>query len=138
MTSRAPSGTASEPTSYRFTEGDLPYEADSLRYRLRQVDADGSAHLTDPITVGRPVSGATLRAPTPNPVRQTGTVRYAVPNRQRLAIHLYDVLGRRVQTLDDGTRGAATPRGSMHPVFRAARTSCGLRPNTQPAPRRLR
>ena len=102
--SRAPGGTTSEPTSYRFTDEDVPYGADSLRYRLRQVDADGSTRFTDPITIRRPVGDVKLLAPTPNPVRQTATIRYAVPNRQRLAIHLYDVLGRRVQTLDNGPR----------------------------------
>jgi hypothetical protein len=102
--SRAPGGTTSAPTSYRFTDEDPPYGADSLRYRLRQIDADGSAHLTAPITIKRPVSGATLRAPNPNPVRQTATVRYAVPDRQGFELHLYDVLGRRVRTLDAGTQ----------------------------------
>jgi 5-hydroxyisourate hydrolase-like protein (transthyretin family) len=35
----------------------------------------------------------------PNPVRSQATVRYAVPNRQDVRITLYDLLGRRVQTV---------------------------------------
>ncbi len=95
-------GTTDEPQSYRFEDTDLPYAADSLRYRLRQLDADGSATLSDPVTVTRTVDQAELLPTYPNPTRTQATVRYAVPERQAVRIELYDVLGRRVQTVADG------------------------------------
>ncbi|MFO8231290.1 MAG: LamG-like jellyroll fold domain-containing protein [Longimonas sp.] len=99
-------GTTDEPQSYRFEDTDLPYAADSLRYRLRQLDADGDATLSDPVTVARNVDQAELLPTYPNPARSQATIRYAVPERQEVRIELYDVLGRRVQTVvDDRAEG---------------------------------
>ena len=96
------SGTTSEPRSYRFTDTALPYAADSVSYRLKQVDTDGSTSLTDAVTVARGgPERIQLLGTAPNPVRQRATVRYGVPESLdgpvRLA--LYDVLGRQVRTV---------------------------------------
>jgi glycosidase len=92
-------GTTDEAQTYRFTD-EVPFEADSVRYRLKQVDTDGSARLTDAVSVrlGTP-DRLTLRAPFPNPVRGQATIRYAVPERQDVSLELFDVMGRRVRTL---------------------------------------
>lgn len=102
--SKAAGGTASEPISYQFVDKDPPREADSLRYRLVQVDIDGSVDVMAPVTIHRPVRQARLLPPSPNPVRRRATVWYAVPTRQRIEVHLHDVLGRRVQTLAEGAK----------------------------------
>jgi len=102
--SRAEEGTTTTSMRYRFTDADLPYEADSLTYRLQQVDLNGTTHPTEEIVVGHPAEGLELRAPAPNPVRGQATVRYAVPNRQDVTLRLYDVLGRQVGTLVRGKR----------------------------------
>jgi hypothetical protein len=93
-------GTTSRPQSYRFTDADLPFEADSLRYRLRQVDADGSANVSRAITVerGEPAE-VKLLGTAPNPVRSRARVRYAVPEDREVRLQVYDVLGRRVETV---------------------------------------
>ena len=93
------SGTTSQVQSYRFTDADLPYEADALTYRLRQVDTDGSAHLSETITVERGVTEVQLLGTSPNPAQQRATVRYALPEKQKASIRLYDILGRRVRTV---------------------------------------
>lgn len=93
------SGTTTQEQRYRFTDGDLPYEADSLTYRLKQIDTDGSTAFSDPITVERGVDEVKLMGTYPNPVRQRATVRYALPERQEVTVRLYDVLGRRVRTI---------------------------------------
>ena len=94
-------GTTDEPQSYRFEDANLPYEADSLAYRLRQIDADGTASLSEEVVIARPVEAAELLPTYPNPARSTATVRFAVPERQAMRIHLYDLLGRRVRTVVD-------------------------------------
>jgi hypothetical protein len=100
------SGTTSQPQSYRFTDADLPYAADALTYRLRQVDTDGTAHLSETITVERGVTEAQLLGTYPNPAQQRATVRYALPEKQKTSIRLYDVLGRQVRTvLNDEQEG---------------------------------
>ncbi|MFO8232138.1 MAG: T9SS type A sorting domain-containing protein, partial [Longimonas sp.] len=99
-------GTTDEPQSYRFEDADLPYAADSLSYRLRQVDTDGTESFSEAVTIARLVTEAELLPTYPNPARSTATVRFAVPERQDVRIHLYDMLGRRVQTVvDTGAEG---------------------------------
>ncbi|PEN05720.1 hypothetical protein CRI93_11460 [Longimonas halophila] len=94
-------GTTGTPQSYRFEDTDLPYAADSLRYRLRQIDTDGTESFSEAVTIARPVIEAELLPTYPNPARGQATVRFAVPERQDVRIDLYDLLGRRVQTVVD-------------------------------------
>lgn len=99
-------GTTTEPRSYRFTDADVPYAAETLSYRLKQVDTDGTTHLSDVVIVER--SGPEqieLRAPFPNPARSQTTVRYALPQRETVTVRVYDVLGRRMMTLEQGAIG---------------------------------
>jgi hypothetical protein len=96
-------GTTDEPQSYRLTDSDLPYEADSLTYRLRQVDLDGTVSYSDPITIKRPsVSTVELQNTYPNPARQRVTARFTLPRSaaQDATLQLYDVLGRSVRSID--------------------------------------
>jgi hypothetical protein len=103
-------GTTDEPQSYQFTDEDLPYTADSLTYRLKQVDRDGSVAYTEAITVARSgVAEVQLLGAYPNPSRSHTTVRFALPDPgsgsrtgsgdQHVSLRLYDVLGRRVHTV---------------------------------------
>jgi hypothetical protein len=96
-------GTTDEPQSYRFTDADLPYETDSLTYRLQQVDLDGTVSYSDPITIGRPsVSRVEFQNTYPNPARQRVTARFTLPRSaaQDATLQLYDVLGREVRSID--------------------------------------
>jgi hypothetical protein len=102
---REGAGTTSQPQSYTFVDTSLPYEADALEYRLRQVDTDGTPHTTDPIRLvrGGPTD-LTLLGTAPNPTRSQTTVRYAIPEDGAAAatdgpvLRLYDMLGRQVRS----------------------------------------
>lgn len=98
-------GTTAKPSSYHFTDRDVPYEAASVRYRLKQVDTDGTTHVGPAVTVdlGAP-ERISLEAPFPNPASGSATVRYAVPRKQRLSLRVFDVLGHQVKTLVRGPR----------------------------------
>jgi hypothetical protein len=95
-------GTTSAPQAYRFTDENPPYEAETLTYRLKQVDTDGSTTYSDPINVDRaPVATLQLHPPAPSPVRQRARVRFAVPesaSSSTVTLRLYDVMGRCVRT----------------------------------------
>jgi hypothetical protein len=97
-------GSTSETKTYEFTDTDLPYAADTLSYRLRQVDTDGSANLSKTITVERSVDEVELLGTYPNPAQQRATVGYALPEEQKVSIRLYDVLGRQVRTVVSDTQ----------------------------------
>jgi hypothetical protein len=100
--SKAEGGTTTAPQTYRFADEALPYAADTLRYRLVQVDADGQTEATDPVAVARgAVERLQLKKTFPNPAQSRVTVRYAVPgdtDAESIRMRLYDVLGRRVRT----------------------------------------
>jgi hypothetical protein len=95
-------GSTSETKTYEFTDTDLPYAADTLSYRLRQVDVGGTASVSDPIRLERAVDEVKLLGTYPNPARSQATVRFAVPGRQEVALRLYDVMGREVRTVARG------------------------------------
>jgi hypothetical protein len=104
--SKATGGTTQETQTYQFVDEDVPYAADSVSYRLRQVDTDGSASFSEPITVGRSGPGElTLLGTTPNPARQLVSVRYGIPETMAregagdARLRLYDVLGRQVRSV---------------------------------------
>lgn len=100
--SQSTSSSAEEAQSYQFQDAGVPFAADKLEYRLRQVDTDGSTSLSDPIQIQRTVEEVQLRSIFPNPARTGATVRFAVPERQKVTLEMYDVLGRRVQTVVSG------------------------------------
>ena len=97
-------GTTDQPQSYRFEDTALPFAADSLAYRLRQIDTDGSTSLSEAVVLARPAVAARLLRPYPNPTRSAATVPFALPKRQAVRITLYDIMGRRVRTLVEGER----------------------------------
>jgi len=101
---KADGGTTTESRTYRFDDFHLPYEATSLRYRLKQVDLDGTTQLTDAITIRRSVQSVSLPAPFPNPARSQATIRFEVRESQDVTLSLYNTLGEKVRTLVNGSR----------------------------------
>lgn len=97
-------GTTTNPQRYHFTDADLPYAADTLRYRLRQVDTDGATMSSEPITVTRgSVDELQLLGTFPNPAKNHATVRYAIPEQEQgnegVQLALYDLMGRQIRVL---------------------------------------
>jgi hypothetical protein len=108
-------GTTSDPQTYRFTDRNVPYAANSLSYRLKQIDTGGTASLTDPITIARGgPAGLELLGTAPNPASRRATVRYGIPGGlsrkgEEVRLELYDTLGRQVRSMDlSGTAGRHT------------------------------
>jgi hypothetical protein len=100
--SAAVGGTTSEANTYRFTTEDL--SAGTHRFRLKQVDLDGTTHLTDAVTVAVPMQDALqLSAPSPNPVQSAATLSFAVKEATATRVALYNALGQKVSTLYQGT-----------------------------------
>jgi hypothetical protein len=96
-------GTTGEAQTYRFR---VPNLAPGMhRFRLRQVDVDGTATMSDvrTLTVGVSAPFAVIRS-TPNPIRagQDASLQYAVENREPVRVELFNVLGQRVRVLRDG------------------------------------
>ena len=74
------------------------------RFRLKQEDLDGSATLTDPVTVHlRMREAVRLGPPSPNPTQNGSVLSFAVKKEARATVALYNILGQRVKTLYEGT-----------------------------------
>jgi len=94
-------GTTHATTAYTFTDDQIPYEADSLRYRLTQVDLGGTqSEAFAPLSIAlRAPDQLTLHDSAPNPFSHRTTLRYELPQARSVRLAVYDLLGRRVKTL---------------------------------------
>ncbi|MEM6336116.1 MAG: T9SS type A sorting domain-containing protein, partial [Bacteroidota bacterium] len=92
-------GTVETPRAYGFRVSDLP--AGTHQFRLKQVDFDGAFEYSPLVEATVVPAGASL-AVYPQPAVGSATVRLDVPRRQRVAVQVYDLLGRVVETLHTG------------------------------------
>lgn len=126
-------GTTTEATDYRYAD-ELPFAADGATYRLRQVDVDGTATLSNPIEVQRGAPSAlALLGTAPHPVSTQAEVVYTLPKAADIRLEVFDMLGRRVATLVDGRETAGrktysmTPRGISSGTYLLVLTANGER-----------
>ncbi|NBB73452.1 MAG: T9SS type A sorting domain-containing protein [Bacteroidetes bacterium] len=94
-------GTTSEPRQYRHRVSTLGFGA--YRFRLKQVDTDGTTHYSEEVELTVALDQAVLvSAPYPNPARAVVTLDMTVRETQHVSVDAYDVLGRRVATIYHG------------------------------------
>jgi hypothetical protein len=99
-------GTTTEAQTYAFRTGALA--PGTHAFRLRQVDFDGTA--TRSATVELTVTAeAQVTTVWPNPVRGAARARVTVTQAGRVEAAVYDVLGRRVAVLHDGSATPGAP-----------------------------
>jgi len=100
-------GTTTAVQDYRFRVRDLapgPY-----RFRLRQIDVDGTATLSSVVTATvAPGRFVTLTDPAPHPVQTATSLTLTLREAQHVRAVLYDLLGRPVATLHEGVLPAGT------------------------------
>lgn len=114
-------GTTSQTLSYRFVDDDVPFDAETLTYRLRQVDVDGDVSYSPTASVSRAAAGLSVGKPSPNPVSTTFSVDVSIPDDTEGAeLVLYDLLGRRVKTFP-----SATPTGRSTQTLSASGLASG-------------
>ncbi len=103
-----------DDTACTSCESELTYKHDAL-YVIDQL-AVTTSEIGDGVT---PV--ASVRAPYPNPTRDTATVEVSLPVAEHVRITLYDVLGRSVRNLHDAT----LPAGTTHTPVQVADLASG-------------
>lgn len=95
-------GNSSNTLRYSFTDH-TPSEGKNF-YRLRTVDADGSAELSRIISVRASANGVTLNAIYPNPVTDELVVEWNGLSNMKTQVSIRDVAGRLLQTATVTTR----------------------------------
>jgi hypothetical protein len=102
-------GTTSETQNYAFRVDALA--PGTHRFRLRQIDFDGAFAFSPVVelTVDLP-EPYRLTAAFPNPFNPRTSFELIVRRSQRVTVSVFDVLGRRVATLFDGTMAANEAR----------------------------
>lgn len=102
-------GTRSTPTTYSLPVTNLP--AGRHAFRLKQLDFDGTFAFSPTVTATvTPRDAVTISAPSPNPFRTRSTLSVTVKETQTVNVTVYDVVGRPVAVLHDGT----LPGGRAH------------------------
>jgi hypothetical protein len=98
-------GTTLQPHEYSWID-----QSPAAYYRLRQVDMDGTSHLSDVITFTltdieeNTISPVTLALDQnyPNPFNPTTMIRYGLPVRTQVTLTIFNTLGQQVAMLVNG------------------------------------
>jgi hypothetical protein len=91
-------GTTSKAQSYRYRTDELPLG--THEFRLQQVDRGGTTSQSRVVSVEFTLDKAfALSGIYPNPLRATGALDLTVRRSQRVAVTVFDALGRRVKRL---------------------------------------
>jgi hypothetical protein len=98
-------GNTTTASNYTFTDENL--KPGNYSYRLKQVDFDGSFEYSDEINVSVLIPEVfVLFQNYPNPFNPSTTIKYSVPEQSYIKINLYDVIGNKVKTIDEGLKAA--------------------------------
>jgi hypothetical protein len=116
-------GTTARQRTYRHVDENVPFTANRVRYRLRQVDHDGTSARSHVVKIafGAP-EALTLRAPFPNPTTRQATIRYALDRSAVVQLSVYDAAGRHIATLANGPQ----PAGRLEVTLDASQLASGL------------
>ena len=116
-------GTTTEPQAYSFEDADLPFEAESIGYRLKQIDFDGRFEYSEEVAVQRNLPSAVSLLPNyPNPFNPSTEIRYALPVDADVRLVVYDIAGREIAVLVDSFQEA----GRHEVVFDGNRLASGV------------
>ena len=116
-------GTTEQPQRYQFTDAGVPFGAQALAYRLKQVDTDGAFEYSPVVEVALTLPERfMLEANYPNPFLHATTIRYALPRSEHVRLAVYDALGRMVRVLVDQTQ----PAGQRAVTFDGSALPSGL------------
>ena len=98
----AGAGTTDKPQTYKHVVSDV--SPGFHRYRLRQIDADGTTWDSHAVLVRLELErGLYLAPPSPNPASEHASVTFAVGDDTEATLSLFNVIGQRIDTLYTGT-----------------------------------
>ena len=101
-------GTSTEITNYSFSDDVSSLNANVIRYRLKQIDYNGTYTYSNEIEVNTNPIDYALYQNYPNPFNPVTTIKYSVPAAGHVNLTVYDVLGNKVTELVNTVKSAGT------------------------------
>ena len=127
-------GTVNTPQYYSFLDSDIP-EVDTVSYRLKQIDLDGSYRYSKIVKIAVNSSTAvtgindmdvpdkfSLSQNYPNPFNPTTNIEFSIANSENVILKVYDILGGEVATLVNGVHSS----GKYSVEFNASKLVSGI------------
>lgn len=109
-------GNTNIPQNYSFTDILTSGINQTLSYRLKQIDTDGSYTFSETVTVNySPLNDFRLEQNYPNPFNPATTISYSIGEDSRVSIKVFNLLGQQVAQLVDEIK----PAGSYDLIFDA-------------------
>jgi hypothetical protein len=107
-------GTSDVPRSYVWTDVNPVSSTGDIKYRLRQVDRDGTFEYSPVVSVSTGAASFGFRSAYPNPFNPSTTLSFVVDRDSYVTLKIFDQSGREVETLASGEQ---MPAGSYSRVF---------------------
>jgi len=116
-------GTTTEINKYSYTDNLNGINGNSITYRLKQIDFNGSCEYSNEVLVSKilPVKFA-LEQNYPNPFNPSTKIKYSVPQLSNVVIKVYDILGNEITTLVN----EESPAGEFEVEFGASTLPSGI------------
>ncbi|RPH92069.1 MAG: T9SS C-terminal target domain-containing protein [Calditrichaeota bacterium] len=112
-------GTSHQVHDYSTIDSESP--GGRLLYRLRQIDYDGSEHLSDTVTLILPVMEYALKSIYPNPFNQALSIHFQLAEASEVRMEIFNLTGQRVAELVNGQLN----RGDHRIIWNAQNTPVG-------------
>jgi hypothetical protein len=117
-------GSTTEPKAYSYTDQVGNIEATAFKYRLKQIDFDGSFEYSDEVEVINSTlpDVYSLSQNYPNPFNPSTLIVFTIPQKEFVSLKVYDILGNEVATLVNEEKAP----GSYEVSFNAAEFGSGV------------
>jgi hypothetical protein len=114
-------GTTTELNEYGFCD-DSPLKNGIYRFRLKQIDMDGTYNYSEEVEVKFSVKTFSLEQNFPNPFNPVTKIKYALPTRSKVRLEIINILGEKLEILVDEIKDA----GVQEVEWNADRLTSGI------------
>ena len=116
-------GTTLEPKEYGFIDDITEINTGGIKYRLKQLDYDGSYEHSDEVLVHKPAPvDYAMQQNFPNPFNPVTTINYSLPIKSEVELVVYNALGEGVMQLANEEKEA----GRYSVEFNATKLPSGI------------